>query len=295
MKIPSATPISWASYLVLSIGLLVMQPAQAQESEDNSAQQRVAIFNLQVSGQGDDVEKSLMATLTQAVASVEGYQVISRDEIANMLDAEAQKQMLGCDDSGCLAEIAGALDVDLLITGSVTPLDKAIVLNLQLINQRYANVMNRVSLTWDGPTKHLPQVMCSAAQLLILEAKNRPPVQMSLRHAPANTLVFIDAKQAGVTDTKGLLVVDNIAVGVHKLVLRHQGFAERSLSFASCSGHNISMDASMRKTPFYANGWFWAGAGTLGIISIVGGIALVAIATAKNTGNVRVTLDPEGA
>ena len=297
MKTAIWVSISQAIVIGLGILFLGIPELQAQDTHsdanvDSMVKQRVAIFNLQVAGQSDDVAKSLMATLTKAVASVPGYQVISRDEIANMLDAETQKQMLGCDDSGCLAEIAGALDVELLITGSVTPLDKAIVLNLQLINQRYANVMNRVSLTWDGPSKHLPQVMCSAAQLLVLEKKKRPPVQINLEHAPAGTVVFIDAKQRGTIDAKGRLVVEKVQVGIHKLVLRHKGYNERTLSFASCSGHNITIDATMQKTPFYANGWFWAGAGTLGLATVAA--VVIVIALANNTGRVTVNLAPEG-
>ena len=234
----------------------------------------------------------LMMMLTLPLARAQETTEDSRDEIASMLDAEAQKQMMGCDDSGCLAEIAGALDVDLLVTGSVTPLDKAYVLNLQLINQRYANVMNRVSLTWDGPAKKLPQVMCSAAQLLVLERSKRPPVRLKLQHAPGGAELFIDAKKRGTADAKGEITVKNIPVGVHKLVLRHKDYQTRNLSIASCSGHDIVFDGTMQKTPFYANGWFWIGAGTLGVISTAAVVAAVLLT--NNTGRVSLDLSPEG-
>ena len=37
-----------------------------------------------------------------------------------MLAFEKQRQMLGCADTGCIAEIGGALGVDYIISGKVT-------------------------------------------------------------------------------------------------------------------------------------------------------------------------------
>ena len=57
---------------------------------------------------------SLLAELRK----LERVSVIGMDEVRAMLDIEAQKQALGCDDDeGCLAEIAGALGAPADIIG----------------------------------------------------------------------------------------------------------------------------------------------------------------------------------
>lgn len=267
---------------------------EIKPSTTNRQKQRVAIFNLRSPGQSKAQSSALMATLTEAVASVKGYSVISRDEIASMLDAEAQKQMLGCDDTGCLAEIAGALDVDLLVTGSVTPMGESYLLNLQLINQRYANVMNRVNLSWEGRAAHLPRVMCAAAQLLVLEPKDRPPVSLKITNSPEGAALLVDAKPMGEANDQGELLVPKLEVGVHKLLLQKSGFHDRGLFVASCSGKNIRVDGTMKKTPFYSSAWFWAGAGALTLATSAGIVTLVALSMADNTGRVEVALNPTG-
>src|SRR5438045_2465034 len=50
-----------------------------------------------------------------------GIQVTTKGEIASLLGFERQRQLLGCstDQASCLAELAGALGVDGLISGSI--------------------------------------------------------------------------------------------------------------------------------------------------------------------------------
>ena len=62
-----------------------------------------------------------------------------------MISLEAQKQMMGCDASeSCLAQIAGALGVDELITGNLTELSGSRVLTIRRIDQQRAKVVGTV-------------------------------------------------------------------------------------------------------------------------------------------------------
>ncbi|MBN2361316.1 MAG: hypothetical protein JXR83_17820 [Deltaproteobacteria bacterium] len=67
--------------------------------------------------------------------------VVGMDEIKDMLSHEANKQMLGCEDDSCLAEIGGALGVDELITGSVSLIGGSSVFNARRIHLRTARVL----------------------------------------------------------------------------------------------------------------------------------------------------------
>jgi hypothetical protein len=53
----------------------------------------------------------------QEVDRVGLFRTISMEEIKRMLEHEQQKIMMGCDDTSCLAEVGGALGVELLLAG----------------------------------------------------------------------------------------------------------------------------------------------------------------------------------
>jgi hypothetical protein len=252
----------------------------------------VAVFDLRTSGLDDSARASLMAVLTKAVAATPWLDVVSRDEIATMLDAEAQKQLLGCDDTGCLAEIAGALDVDLLVAGSVTRLGEGLVVTLQLINQRFANVMNRVALTWSGPAERLPEVLEAGVQLLLLEPADRPPVQVQVLEAPPETEVFVDEVARGSVDAQGSLALADVAVGLHTLRLVAPGHQMRQVPFVARVGKNVRVNGALEPLPFYSTWWFWTGAAVLGAGVVVAGAVVAVVLLADNTGSVRISANP---
>jgi hypothetical protein len=65
-----------------------------------------------------------------------GVRVTTNREIAALVGFERQKQLLNCGDGGtsCLAELAGALGVDGLITGSLAKVGSTYVINLKVVD-----------------------------------------------------------------------------------------------------------------------------------------------------------------
>lgn len=65
-----------------------------------------------------------------------GVRVTTNREIAALVGFERQRQMLNCGDGGssCLAELAGALGVDGLITGSLAKVGSSYVINLKVVD-----------------------------------------------------------------------------------------------------------------------------------------------------------------
>lgn len=61
-----------------------------------------------------------------------------------MLDLEAQKQLVGCNDDSCLAEIADSLGVDGVVIGSIARLESKTVFGLRRIDQREAKTVGQV-------------------------------------------------------------------------------------------------------------------------------------------------------
>jgi len=66
---------------------------------------------------------------------VRGFTVTTQSEISAVLGLERQKQLLGCssESPSCLAELAGALGVDALITGSLGKFEGGYAVNIKII------------------------------------------------------------------------------------------------------------------------------------------------------------------
>ena len=67
--------------------------------------------------------------------------VVGADEIRAMVGVEHQKQLLGCTEVSCLAEIGGALGAEKLVLGSLSRFGETYVLDLKLVDARTAKVL----------------------------------------------------------------------------------------------------------------------------------------------------------
>jgi len=66
----------------------------------------------------------------------QGFRVVTRAEIADALDLQHRRKLLGCDDTGCMAELGGALGVMYMVRPSVAALDEKAAVALVLTDDR---------------------------------------------------------------------------------------------------------------------------------------------------------------
>ena len=78
-----------------------------------------------------------------------GVQVVADEEVKSLLSLEQQKQLLGCSEERCKADLGNALGVDLVLLGSVGKLGESTLLTLKLVRAKDATV--RVSTTEPEP------------------------------------------------------------------------------------------------------------------------------------------------
>jgi TolB-like protein len=93
------------------------------------------------------IEASLARTIT-ALVSAElsrflDLNVIADADVKRMIDLEGQRQQVGCEDSSCLAELAGALGARLVVFGSVARLGEKTVVTLNLFDSRRGESVGR--------------------------------------------------------------------------------------------------------------------------------------------------------
>lgn len=100
------------------------------------------------------VDPTLANVLTDAVVGVYAEQksraVLSRADIAKLIDLESEKQALNCDEDSCLAEIGAAMDVDRIIHGTIDKVGNSYVIAMAEIDARSVETIARVTQKIDA-------------------------------------------------------------------------------------------------------------------------------------------------
>ncbi|MEW5855023.1 MAG: hypothetical protein AB2A00_39975 [Myxococcota bacterium] len=230
----------------------------------------VAVLDLKARGVDPAVASSLLDVVAEEVGKIPRHKVLSRKEIEAMLDQEARNQLTGCDTSSCLAELAGALDATLLISGELARLGESTLVTLQLINQRFATVMNRVSINWPGAPDRLNEVVQAASQLLVLERTERKPGSVEVLNTPDGAEVFLDDKPLKGGKAEGL------EVGLHLVRVEAGGHVGRVIPIIVHTGRNVRVNGELDGIPLYRRPVFWAG-GVVGAVVLGGALVTAAL------------------
>ena len=137
---------------------------------------RVAVYDLELSNISDGLGNATTEALLQEVRKLEGVSAIGMDEVREMLDFEAQRQAMGCDaDDECLAEIAGALGVDEILTGKLSEEADGRMMVLKRIDQRRAQIRTTFDKRLNiGNGEEFLLSVGDAIAALFEERQNRP-------------------------------------------------------------------------------------------------------------------------
>ncbi len=128
--------------LLLALALAALPRAtRAQEADPRPS---VAVFAFESRGDPGLGDASKLLT-ESVVAELRETQVFSRvvttADLEAVLGLERQKQLLSCDQQSCMSELAGALGVEYLVTGTVGRLGKSYVLIVKMLEVRTARAV----------------------------------------------------------------------------------------------------------------------------------------------------------
>lgn len=226
------------------------------------------MFSLTVTGLDEKLEQTLIDALATAVDSFEAYEVITKSDLTTMLGFDRQQALLGCeDDVACMAELGMAAGVDRIVGGSVSQIEGALVVSLQLINASYATIENRVTLKWPGAAAELSEVVGAAAELLVLMPKDRRPATVELGAVPEDAQVFVDGKDKGI----GTATIKGLQPGVHTVSVGAPDHEPFHTDIVVRSGQSKPVTlALVAIEPVYTRWWFWT---TIGVIAAAGAAA----------------------
>lgn len=234
-----------------------------------------AVLDLTAAGVSDDVATNLTQVLSAEIKRVEGASVIGKDDIAAMLELEADKAALGCSDSTeCLAEIGGALGVERIIVGHVGKIAESYVVSLRLIATKEVRVENRVSVTFRGlEDQTLNAVRFAGRQLLGIVDDTPGTLALSSPHEGA--VVVLDGKNVGAFP---LRPIGALTPGRHELRVTFAEHRDLRTDVFVGPAETVSVWAELERIPDEGAGWvLWTvvGGATAGTLVLVAGGALV--------------------
>src|SRR5688572_27796167 len=119
---------------------------------DSGGRPSMAVLTLEAkNGVAPDVAELLTSNLITQMGETNRFsRIVGTKEIESVVGYEKQKQLMQCESTSCMAEIAGAMGVDYILTGTVGRLGKTWLFNASLVNTTKGNVEGRVSRSISG-------------------------------------------------------------------------------------------------------------------------------------------------
>lgn len=218
-----------------------------EEVAEEGGRIRIAVLDPTPKG---EVPEELPAALSSLAATTlkdqRAFDVITQDDVRQMLDFEANKQALGCEaEASCLAEIGGALGVPWLLGGNVVKLGDAWILTLNLIEIEKAKPIARETLSVDSIsalTEQLPGVVEKlTAELLYQQAG-----ELLVRTRQEGVEVSVDGVLIGTTPWKS---AEAVAAGPRTVTASKDGFIQFKKEILVPPTETVELDVALVPSP----------------------------------------------
>jgi hypothetical protein len=234
-----------------------------------TAPKKIAIMDVRADGGADPVIGSqLTARIAEVVGRRTGTSVIAPDDLRALLEQETRKQLVGCTDDGCLAEIAGALGVDALVSGRISKIEKGFAFSMSLIEAKEARALGHASEVWGGESIALLDLVAPMVDILFSEKSAVLNGAIDVQGAISGSRIIVDDQVRG-TAPAGQM--GGIRIGARRVQVLdddHQPF-ERWIVVKKDETAIVAVEQlALESSPIYARWWFWtiAAAGVAGVV-----------------------------
>jgi hypothetical protein len=167
---------------------------------------RVLVLDLKANGVDPVMVQTLSELVATAVSRDPGLAVTSGADLRASMTVEAERQSLGCDTSTCLADLAGALGAEQVVSGSVGKLGELLVVSLTRYDAKKQAAMARENVQAENVAELAPLIETGVARLFGRAA----PAPAVVEQQGGSALVPVGGVVAGV----GVLVAAVGAAGV---------------------------------------------------------------------------------
>ncbi|MEW5847600.1 MAG: hypothetical protein AB2A00_02260 [Myxococcota bacterium] len=188
----------------------------------------LAVLSLTASeGVSEELRKAVNHLLLDEIRATRQFsRVISTKDVEDMLSLERQRQLMDCDSSSCIAEIAGALGADQILSVSLTKVASSMLLTLRLLDARRAQVLAYVTeRVKAGDEEQVIDLVRPAVRRLVTpadEAAERNPTGKALLGAGVSGVVVSGVLFVAALGNLGLLVASQVVPRVVALPFSYE-------------------------------------------------------------------------
>lgn len=146
---------------LVSLALLAVPglAVSAEPATKTAGGSRILVLDFGASlGADPELARLMQEMFVARLQSIGGYSVVASSDLQRLLDVEQQKQMLGCNQSACLVEVAGALGARYVVSGGLSLL-AGHVLTLKLVDATEAKLANQIAKTLSSDRGELAEGM----------------------------------------------------------------------------------------------------------------------------------------
>jgi hypothetical protein len=203
------------------------------------------------------VDQELADALTEVILGpysvARGSTVISRADLAKLVDLEAQKQAMGCDDGSCMSELAAALDANRVVSGTITKVGSAFLMVLNEYDAKEVKSLGRVQETVEGDEAKLVEVAQRLAEQLVGAAPTAAvggitggataaAGSIEIRTTPSSAEVFLAGEAKGMTPVR----IDNLRVGNLPLKIIRKDYSTVETTVPVFAGKMTRVEGELR-------------------------------------------------
>ncbi|GAB4304654.1 MAG: hypothetical protein Kow0090_20290 [Myxococcota bacterium] len=146
---------------------------------------KVAVLPFQaLKGVETDTTEALYDAFVGEARKNPKFVITATKEVEELLGFESKKQMLGCSESSCAVEIAGALGVDEVVFSSVARFADSYSISIKRLDAMNAGVVSQFSEIISGGEKELLITIKQAAQSLFGDGKPPPEEEKVVAKEP---------------------------------------------------------------------------------------------------------------
>jgi PEGA domain-containing protein len=218
---------------------------------------RLAVLDFTANGASKELASAAGGVAANELDRLGAFHVVTSEAIRSMLAFEKQRQMLGCTDAGCMAELGGALGVDWLVSGKVTRLaaqggvPETFTLDLTLTavkkGQREGSAIESAR-----SEAELMARTGKAAQRLVQKILAGRVGRLVLVSAELGAVVKVDDQVKGTTPLRGPLL---LPAGPHAVAVEKQGFVAFQKDVSIEAGKVIEERAALVPSPDFVRAY----------------------------------------
>lgn len=219
-------------------GMLLLVVGGIAQAQTEQSKPGLAVFDMR----GIDTRPTEAAAATNAVVKglreLDAFDVLSSDDLRQLLSIERQKQMLGVESDANASASVQALGVKNFVVGSVTRTSGGLSAELRLLDPATNKVVSQRTLAAQPSLDKLASGLVVAAQELVGPLLQAEQGQLLVRTREEGAEVLVDDISRGSTPLPAPIVIPR---GRHRLTIKKDGFIAR-VTVASVAKDQLTLE-----------------------------------------------------